>query len=446
MLNWRGHLEHIVTGSTAVSCLAALFVAIGVSACGTVGGTMSGQPVSSSVQCDPQDGGIELPDGFCAVVVAEDLGQARHLTVNDNGDIYVKLRSADEGGGIVALRDTDGDGTADVEERFGDIGGTGIDIYDGHLYYTSEVAVYRVPLGGGLVPQENEETIVEGLPEQGSHAAKSIAFDEAGHLYVNVGGPSNACQVDPRTPGSSGQDPCPQLERQGGIWRFDADEAGQTQQQDGHRFATGIRNAVALAWNPAADNLYAVQHGRDQLHTLWSDMFTEEESAELPAEELFLVEDGDNFGWPYCYYDHLEGRKVLAPEYGGDGQQVGQCGQYEDPIMAFPGHWGPNDLMFYTGRQFPGRYLNGAFIAFHGSWNRAPLPQRGYRVTFVPFDGELPSGGYTTFADDFIGAEVIRAPGDAEFRPMGLAEGPDGSLYLSDSRNGRIWRIVYTGE
>jgi glucose/arabinose dehydrogenase len=192
--------------------------------------------------------------------------------------------------------------------------------------------------------------------------------------------------------------------------------------------------------------LYVVQHGRDQLHSLWPDLFTEEQNAELPAEEFLLVEKGDDFGWPYGYYDPIQGKRVLAPEYGGDGVKVGPCEQFEDPILAFPAHWAPNDLMFYEGTQFPEKYRGGAFIAFHGSWNRAPLPQKGFKVVFVPFEGKLPQGKWDIFADGFAGTQVVRSVRDARYRPMGLAEGPDGSLYIADSKVGRIWRILYTGE
>ena len=113
--------------------------------------------------------------------------------------------------------------------------------------------------------------------------------------------------------------------------------------------------------------------------------------------------------------------------------------------MAFPGHWAPNDLHFYTGNQFPDRYKGGAFIAFHGSWNRAPLEQRGYKVVFVPFDGAHPAGSkWEDFATGFPGKKVINSPGEARYRPMGLDEGPDGSLYISDSVKGRIWKVTYT--
>jgi glucose/arabinose dehydrogenase len=247
-----------------------------------------------------------------------------------------------------------------------------------------------------------------------------------------------------RTKGSPGQDPCTLLEQYGGIWQYESDETGQQHTPDA-RYASGIRNAVALTWNDAADNLYAVQHGRDQLHQFFPDLYTQKESAELPAEEFFKVDEGDDFGWPYCYYDWMKEKKVLMPEYGGDGDEVGRCEQFEDPIQAFPGHWGPNAVLFYDGTQFPETYQGGAFIAWHGSWNRAPLPQEGYKVTFTPFNNDEPSGDFEVVADGFAGKDTLRSPGQAEHRPTGLAVGPDGGLYVSDDENGTIWRIAYVG-
>lgn len=392
------------------------------------------------------NGGIILPDGFQAVVVADSIGIARHLTVDDNGDIYVSLNELNNEKGIVALRDTTDDGIADEIEYFSDYTGTGIQYHNEYLYFSSDTSVMRYELSSDeLVPSTEPEIIVQGFPDQNSHAAKSFTFDLSGNIYVNVGAPSNACQEQSRSRESPGMDPCPQLERQGGIWQFDANTTEQTQQDDGHHFATGIRNAVALDWNENFDNLYLVQHGRDQLNQLWPEFYTVEDNAEKPAEEFFLVNDGDNFGWPYTYYDPILDKKMRSPEYGGDGETPADEEEFEDPIMAFPGHWAPNDLLFYDGEQFPSKYRNGSFIAFHGSWNRAPEPQQGYNITFVPFEDGNPSGDYEIFADEFTGTDTLNSPGNAEHRPMGLATGPDGTLYISDSIRGKIWRIVYTG-
>lgn len=396
--------------------------------------------------CDDDNGGLRLADGFCAKVVADSLGPTRHIVVDATGDVYAALRQVTEGGGMVALRDQDGDYSADRIEYFGDTGGTGIGLRDGFLYFGADTAIWRYELGDDeLVPSGNEEVIVTDFPEQGQHAVKPFDFDGQGHLYVNVGAPSNACMRETRTKGSPGQDPCPLLKQHAGIWQYSADSMDQSHTPEA-RYATGIRNAVALTWNDAADNLYLAQHGRDQLSQFFPDLYSTKDNAELPAEELFKVDEGDDFGWPYCYYDWRTETKVLAPEYGGDGSKVGRCDQFEDPIQAFPGHWGPNAILFYDGGQFPEKYENGAFIAWHGSWNRAPLPQEGYNVTFTPFDGGMPSGDYEIFADGFTGVDTLQSPGNAEYRPTGLAVGPDGGLYVSDDEAGTIWRIAYAGD
>lgn len=441
------------TGAAKLFPVLFLFAILLIAGCSESAPNDESIEANPEIVCAPDNGGITLPAGFCATLVVDSLGQARHIAVAPNNDIYVKTRS--EEGGIAALRDTTGDFQADIIERFSDmtemgsgiLWETGMAVHNGYIWASNKVSVYRWPMpkNGALVPKGEPEIVVSGFPEQRSHASKSITFDENGYLYVNVGAPSNSCQEEPRTRGSSGLEPCPQLERQAGIWRFYADSLGQTQ-EDGIRFATGIRNVVGFDWNPSDDALYAMQHGRDQLNTLWPDLYTAEENAELPAEEMLRLTEGANAGWPYCYYDWQQEKKVLAPEYGGDGQELGRCSQYLDPIVAFPGHWAPNALLFYTGEHFPKRFRRGAFIAFHGSWNRAPLPQQGYKVTFTPFDNGKPAGGYETFADGFAGTDSLQSPGEADYRPMGLAMGPNGELYISDSQKGRIWRVVYTGE
>lgn len=387
--------------------------------------------------------GLVLPDGFKAVVVADSVGTARHIAVRDNGDIYVALRDLENGSGIVALRDTNRDGVADRTEYFGETTGTGIDIFGDNLYFSSKTEIYRIPLDDNLVPTGQVDTVISGFPEQSSHAAKTFTIDDNGNLYVNVGAPSNACMEETRTKGSPGMDPCPQLEWQGGIWMFDAAVTNQTQQEDGYHFATGIRNAVALEWNDNANALFAVQHGRDQLNTLWPEFYTDAQNAVLPSEDFLLIKEGSNFGWPYTYFDGIKNQRMIAPEYGGDGVKTSENGKFDNPILTFPGHWAPNDLTFYEGEQFPERYHHGAFVAFHGSWNRAPEPQAGYNIAFVPMSGDQPSGDYEIFADGFPGVDSFTSPGDAEYRPTGVTVGPDGSIYITDSTNGKIWRIVY---
>jgi glucose/arabinose dehydrogenase len=398
----------------------------------------------------PTDPSIKLPDGFVATIFADNLDRPRHIAVRDNGDVYVALRSGRQQaapstseGGIVGLRDTNGDGVADVTQRFGrgDVD-TGVAIHDGYLYFSSATAVYALRLGPELAPAGEPELVVGGFGESGGHSAKPITFDGEGHLYLQAGVPSNACQQADRVPGSPGQNPCPLLEHFGGIWRYVASSRNQDQIADGIRYSTGHRNVVALEWNPVAGALYFVMHGRDQLDTLWPQYYTAARRSLLPSEEFHQVAQNDDFGWPYTYYDQIRSQRMVSPEYGGDGETPAEPEKYKDPLIGFPGHWAPNDLIFYTGSQFPQKYRNGAFIAFHGSWNREV--QDGYSVVFVPMANGKPSGQYEVFADDFEAPRAITSPADAAHRPTGLAQAPDGSLYISDDVGGRIWKVRYT--
>lgn len=394
----------------------------------------------------PADTGVKLAPGFRATVFADGIGAARHMAVADNGWVYVALMRPENGFGAVALHDSDGDGAADERVPFAEgMTGTGMGIHDGFLYYAQDERVMRWPLPKGGAPAGEAEIIVDGFPNKRQHSAKPFTFDGEGNMYVNIGAPSNACMEKMRTKGSPGMDPCPILEDFGGVWRFDADKAGQVQ-ADGTRYATGIRNAMAIDWNPHANALYIAQHGRDQLHSFFPELFSEEDNARLPAEEFHRVDEGANLGWPYSYVDpNAEGR-VKMPEYGGDGKMTSDIGQA--PLIAFPGHWAPNDLMFPRSSALPEEMRTGAFIAFHGSWNRAPKPQAGYRVVFVPMNeaGEV-SGDWITFADGFAGEGPIMSPRDAKHRPTGLAEGPDGAIYISSLMSGgRVWKVVYEGK
>jgi glucose/arabinose dehydrogenase len=191
-------------------------------------------------------------------------------------------------------------------------------------------------------------------------------------------------------------------------------------------------------------------NNRDQLDVFWPEKFTAKDNAERPAEPMYRAVQGSNFGWPYCFFDFGQKKNVLNPEYGGDGKEVGRCATFTPPVANFPAHWAPVDVMFYTGNQFPKKYQGGAFIAFHGSWNRlgkdpngAPIAQDGYNVTFQPFSGEKPSGAFEVFASGFAGKEPLMNPNEAAARADGVAQAPDGSLYIGDSQKGKIWRVMY---
>lgn len=401
---------------------------------------------ANSIIADANNAGLTMPAGFAALVAADNLGRARHIVATRQGGIYVKLERLVNGKGIVYLTDANGDGRMEVESSFANYIGTGIAIKDGYLYASSNQDVFRYQLDqdGKVINPENPQKIVKGLWDKRQHASKSLTLDDAGNIYVNIGAPSNSCQEIDRTKGSKGINPCPILDSAGGIWQFKVDQTDQGY-HNGVRYATGLRNVVGLDWNRLENKLYVTMHGRDMLYNLYPDMFDTTVSAELPSETMYAINKGDDAGWPYVYYDHFQKKKILSPEYGGDGKKAGGENAI-DPIMAFPAHVAPNALLFYTGNQFPAKYKNGAFIAFHGSWNRSPLPQEGYYVVFVPFQNGKPNGQWEVFANGFAGTTVVKNPRDAQHRPCGLTEGPDGSLYVSDDVKGTIYRIIYTAK
>lgn len=416
--------------------------------------------VSQRVQCDSDNGGISLPPGFCAVVVADLVidgkpALARHIAVTPSGDVFVAInspRNLNPSFGIVGLRDTDGDGRADQQSRFSPgLGGSGIAWREARLYFGANDRVLRFRLPAGrLTPIGEPEVVVSGLPNIGDHISKTVVLADGHRLFVNIGSATNSCQVLNRQAQSAGVFPCPELPVRAGVWMFDARGTNQTQ-GSGQQYATGLRNTVALAVNPANGELYGVPHGRDMLFENWPQFFTVEEDAVLPAEEFIRIARASNNGWPYCYFDDVfEHRKVLAPEYGGNGQLVSgsqgiNCASYNQPLAQFGAHWAPNGLHFYSGRQFPQRYRGGAFVAFHGGFDRAPLPNEGFNVMFVPIGPNgSPSGSAEIFADGFAGSSGP-LPATALHRPVGVTEGHDGSLYVSDDRGGRIYRIVFVG-
>ncbi|RYE22233.1 MAG: sorbosone dehydrogenase, partial [Sphingobacteriaceae bacterium] len=268
------------------------------------------------------DSGLKLPAGFSALIVADNLGQARHLAVTSSGDIYVKLNRPKNGKGILMLHDKNGDGKADDITGFGTYGGTGMAIKNGYLYASSDENVYRYKLDNQqhVVDGVKPEEIVKGLLARHEHESKSVTLDNNGNIYVNVGAYSNSCQEKDRQRGSMGMKPCPILDSAGGIWQFKADKQNQTY-GDGTRYATGLRNVVGLDWNQQDNQLFVMQHGRDQLHDIFPDLYTVQQSAVLPAECLYAIKKGDNAGWPYLYYDEFQKKKIMMPEYGGDGKK-----------------------------------------------------------------------------------------------------------------------------
>jgi glucose/arabinose dehydrogenase/mono/diheme cytochrome c family protein len=412
---------------------------------------------AQTAACPGDNGGITLSPGFCATVFADKLGHTRHLAVSPDGVVYVNTWSGryfhndtpPAGGFLIALKSTKGDGQADQVVRFGptqadgDAGGTGIAIYKGYVYAETNDRIVRYALpANGIAPTGAAQTVVSGLPLTGDHPMHPLQIDKQGNLYVDLGSATNSCQSQNRMPNVPGIKPCTELETRGGTWRFDANKLDQRFSPE-ERFSTGLRNGEGISFD-SAGRIFATQHGRDQLAENFPSLYKPIQGANEPAEELVQLRHGADFGWPECYYDYDQKKLVLAPEYGGDGgKTAGICAQKQAPVAAFPAHWAPNDMLIYEGGEFPTAYKDGAFIAFHGSWNRAPSPQGGYNVVFQPLAGGKASGPFVVFADGFAGA--IKEPGRAAFRPTGLAVGPDGALYIADDQHGRIWRVTFQG-
>ena len=441
-------------GLLATPSLAVLATIVGMTAGGI---DARGDAPAQQPACQGDNGGLTLSPGFCATIFADNLGHVRHLVVAPDGMLYANTWSGryfpnappPPGGFLIALKDTAGGGRADVVQRFGvtveagGTGGSGIALYQDALFAEENGRILRYPLAPGTALPIGPPTVVlSGLPLTGDHPMHPFVIDSKGRLFVDLGSATNSCQFQNRIPNSPGHNPCTEKETRAGTWRYDANKTGQVFSPR-ERFVSGLRNGEGFAFDDAG-RLFATQHGRDQLFQNWPRFYTAAQSAELPAEELVQLVPGADYGWPECYYDQQQNKLVLAPEYGGDGKAIRVCAQRQAPVAAFPGHWAPNDLAIYHGTRFPEGYRGGAFIAFHGSWNRAPDPQGGYNVVFQPLADGKASAPFVVFADGFAGA--YKDPGRAAFRPTGLAEGPDGALYVSDDVHGRIWRITYNGD
>jgi glucose/arabinose dehydrogenase len=410
------------------------------------GDDLDGGADGGNAACAEGNGGLVLPEGFCASVFADGVERARHIAVTASGDVFIAGNNAPDGtkGKIYGLRDADDDGVAETRVTFGAEGADGIVWRSGELFVGHNDRVVRYALTDGELEPTGEPTVIVGdLPTGGDHDYKNILFAPNGDLMVNIGSATNSCQVENRVDESPGIPGCPERATRAGIWRFSSTEEGQVQ-GDGTRFVTGLRNGEAMNHDPAGQ-LWSAQNGRDQLFDNWPEFYTEADELRLPGETLYKLDQNDDLGWPFCYYDPEEGAHVLAPEYGGNGTEIGDCVNVEDPASVFPAHWAPLSLLFYTGDLFPARYKGGMFVAFHGSWaDPNAIDPPGYQVGFVPFAEGAPAGEWETFADDFAGP-ARPLPEMAEHRPVGLAQAPDGTLYITDDHAGRVWRVYYNG-
>jgi len=418
-----------------------------------VSGAAMARSSVAAVPCDADNASLTLPPGFCATVFAAGLGAPRHMVVAPNGDVLVignpyatsaEAGGARNGGSLMLLRDSKGTGKADLVVKLAPGSGSGIALHGGYVYYSNGPTIVRSTYKTGDTTVGPAEVVISDLYTRG-HTANNFLINGS-TLYLNIGSGTNSCQEQDRKPGFKGVDPCVELETRAGVFTYNADKTGQ-KVTDGVRYATGMRNSVSLTMNPKDNTLWATMHGRDGLQAppvgQWT--HTNEYGAENPAEQTNHILKGDDFGWPYCYYSTEEKKLVTAPEYGGDGKSTLRCETPKKPAYVFPAHWAPNDMMFYTGKQFPSEYTNGAFVAFHGSWNRAPLPQQGFRVVFLPIANGDKAGTHRDFATDFSSNGGPGKDGKLH-RPTGLATGTDGSIYIADDVGGTIYKVSYKGK
>ncbi len=339
---------------------------------------------------------VNLPPGFGISVFAENLSDPRMMAVGPDGQVYVAERGA---GRILRLPDRDGDGVADGEEvaAEGLNAPSSIDFCrDGSLYVgeTTRVLRLRDPDGDGVF--QEDEMIVSGLPS-GGHSTRTVLFGpDWESLYVSVGSSCNVCIEDD--------------ERRATIMRYDPDG------REAMIYAEGLRNAVGITFRPGTSQLWATNNGRDWL------------GDNQPPETVYVVEEGDDAGWPRCHAG-----RIVDPEYG----EPGACEDVKDPIIEMQAHAAPLGLTFYSGERFPEAYRGNLFIAFHGSWNRTT--PTGYKVVRVPIRENEP-GAVQDFATGWL-----REDGTRWGRPVDVLTGPEGSLLISDDSGGRIYRVFYHG-
>lgn len=335
---------------------------------------------------------IHLPPGFKINVFASELGTPRFMAFSPDGILFVTIIDQ---GKVIALPDKNKDGKANRAITF--IEGLshphGIAFYRDYLYVGETDKIVRFKYRGFDLPPGKKEVIVSNLPTSG-HFTRTIGFSPDGKMYVSIGSSCNVCEEKD--------------ERRAAILQFNPDGSG------GRVFARGLRNSVGFTWRPGTDEIWATDNGRDWL------------GDDLPPEEIDIVKEGKHYGWPYCYGD-----RIPDPQYN----KADFCKNTIPPVFQMQAHSAPLGLTFYTEKGFPKEYQGDLFVAFHGSWNRS-VPT-GYKVVHIKIKNGKPEG-IEDFATGWL--KGSKAWG----RPVDVIVGPDGGLYVSDDRDGFIYRIMWS--
>jgi glucose/arabinose dehydrogenase len=384
------------------------------------------------LDCDGHITSLVAPAGSCVRLFADTAGPVRHVVIHPTGQVVAALNVSP---GAVRFIDSDGDGRADKKVRFGPgRAATGIAWRDGWLYLAVDDAVlrYRWP-ATATEPDTTEEWIATKLPlgtYGWAHTMKGIAVGTDGMVYVSIGSATDNCQVIDRGEKSPGKWPCSELEDRAGVWRLEppAVPGGPWKSS---RFAIGLRNTEAIAFDPASGRVWGATQGRDALNRTWE--WADSISANQPAEMLeLLVENGD-YGWPYCQgnWSREKTSLIRAPEYASRPELL--CAGKVQPVMGFPGHWSAMAIAVVNSAA-AGVPHPGLFIAFHGSRDRRPLMEDGHFLVFIPMDETgRPSGPFR------ILLRSAGAPGT--IRPAGVAVSIRGGIYVTDDEHEKIYLI-----
>jgi glucose/arabinose dehydrogenase len=351
---------------------------------------------------------LRLPPGFRIDVFAQGLENPRGMVVAPNGNVYVAEREA---GRVRLLRDTNGDGRADVSrvvlENIGE-GMSGVHdfaIRGDRLYMVTVNELYSAPMqaDGGL----GQPTLhIDDIPDGGQHPNRTMRWGPDGMLYLSVGSQTNGVpEPDDET---------------ATLLRVDS------RNWEREIFAEGLRNTIGFGWHPVSGNLYGLDHNTDHRGDNW------------PPEELNRILEGRHYGWPFCGGD----REVdwhVAQNPDGNVPRQEFCAGTEPPLLTYTAHAAPMQMVYYTATHFPAEYRNDAFVTMRGSWNRNP--PIGYEVVRVRFD----EGGTPVAMEPFVSGWLLEG-GRAHFgRLMGIGQAVDGSLLVGDDHNGVIYRISYGG-